>query len=147
MRLLGSTLAATALLAGCGDEESPPAEAPTGGETSSLVLTRVDGSTADLDELSVTCEPGDEADLEDGAQTFLLLESPRRVKDRKPAEPYLQVRLPIDDVADGAVLELPIRDAGGVVFLADQTGLEASSSGEADPAPSRSSRRPAIPSR
>jgi hypothetical protein len=130
MRLLASALAATALLAGCGDEQSPPAGAPAASETNSLVLTRVDGSTADLDRLSVTCRPGDAASGEDAARTYLLIESPRRVKGGKLAEPYVMVRVPVDDVAAGAVLELPVADAEGVVFVGDETGIEASSSGE-----------------
>lgn len=148
--LTGTGLAVVAVVTGIalshgGDEDRSAAADPRGSydPTSTLVLTRADGSTYTFDEVSVTCEPADSP----GGGRVAELTSPFRLDGPEDSAtrllvPFLQVRVPVDGLPVGEPVDLrstsrasraaldpespsdlsDLRTPGLVLFMADSVG-------------------------
>ncbi|MBZ5739116.1 hypothetical protein [Nocardioides mangrovi] len=104
------------------------------GPTSTLVMTRPDGSTYAFPDVEVTCDPppGDEAEA-DGPQRIWAV-SPRKIADDRAVEPFVYFNGLVAKVQGDQTFTFPNDWAMGtaqmplVLFIADTDGNEVASS-------------------
>ena len=96
---------------GADPENSDSVAVDTGGPTGSFVLTRPDGSTYELSDLTLTCKPpfgsGDDPDAPGPQRIWLVSPVPTSSDGKLPDNPVVEVTGIVDQI-DGQTFQLPL---------------------------------------